>query len=288
MTLAVKEGLLDLKTRIVIDATGDANLIALAGGPVRVHPQTQPATLNFELDGYDPSNVNFDRLDAAFREAIKRGEVQPADGSWNVETPSLRRLVGWRGRNGNHVSATADARTSRGRTQIEVEGRAAVARLLRFLNRQPGFENLRLRSVSPEAGIRETVTIKGDIEVTVDDYLSGRHWPDSICHGYYPLDLHGLTAKEGVCRMLDEGIVPTIPLGALIPHGMEGALVAGRCLSSDRLANSALRVQAICMAMGQATGAAAALAVQKQCPIRKIPLEDLRTLLTAHGAIVPE
>jgi hypothetical protein len=81
--------------------------------------------------------------------------------------------------------------------------------------------------------------------------------------------------------------VPTIPLGALVPRGSERLLVAGRSVSSDRLANSALRVEASCMAMGQAAGAAAALGAQLGVPSRHVPLEDIRALLREHGAIVP-
>ena len=73
-----------------------------------------------------------------------------------------------------------------------------------------------------------------------------------------------------------------------IPKGSRNLLVAGRCLSSDRLANSALRVQATCMATGQAAGAAAALAAQRGASPAHVPIADLKALLTAHGAIVPD
>jgi len=63
--------------------------------------------------------------------------------------------------------------------------------------------------------------------------------------------------------------------------------VAGRCLSSDRMANSALRVQATCMATGQAAGAAAALAAKKGVTPREVPIEEIKALLRDNGAIVP-
>ena len=86
---------------------------------------------------------------------------------------------------------------------------------------------------------------------------------------------------------LKEGVVATVPIRALIPKNSRNFLVAGRCVSSDRLANSALRVQASCMGMGQAVGAAAALAfTQKKTPL-EVSMPDLRRLLEEHGAIVP-
>ena len=86
---------------------------------------------------------------------------------------------------------------------------------------------------------------------------------------------------------LKEGVVPTVPLRALIPKGSRNLLVAGRCLSSDRQANSGLRVQATCMATGQAAGAAAALAAKCGVTPGKVPLDELKILLTACGGIVP-
>ena len=81
--------------------------------------------------------------------------------------------------------------------------------------------------------------------------------------------------------------MPTIPLGALIPRDSKGFLAAGRILSSDRLANSALRVQAPCMATGQAAGAAAALCAQSGMDPANLPFENLRKLLLKHDAILP-
>ena len=82
-------------------------------------------------------------------------------------------------------------------------------------------------------------------------------------------------------------MIPTVPLGALVPKNSRNIIVAGRCVSSDRLANSGLRVQAPCMAMGQAAGVAAALAAQQKTTPLDVPLEDIRRVLGKHGAIVP-
>jgi hypothetical protein len=88
-------------------------------------------------------------------------------------------------------------------------------------------------------------------------------------------------------KHLKEGVVPTVPLRALIPKGSKNLLVAGRCVSSDRLANSALRVQASCMATGQAAGATAALAARSGMTPGQVPLTEIRAGLAKHGAVVP-
>lgn len=78
-----------------------------------------------------------------------------------------------------------------------------------------------------------------------------------------------------------------MPRGALLPKDSRNLLVAGRCISADRAALSAQRVEAACMATGQAAGALAALAVTTDTEASSVPMEDLKNLLEKHGAIVP-
>lgn len=139
--------------------------------------------------------------------------------------------------------------------------------------------------MQPETGIRETYRIDGEYQITYEDYVTGKVFDDSVCYSFYPIDLHD---KNGVApKYLQEGTVPTVPLRALIPKNSQNLLVAGRCVSSDRMANSALRVQASCMAMGQVVGAAAALACKLEVTPLKVPLSQIKTLISDHGGIVP-
>ena len=74
----------------------------------------------------------------------------------------------------------------------------------------------------------------------------------------------------------------------MIPRGLTNVFVAGRCISGDRLANSAIRVKASCMAMGQAAGAAAAIAVRSNHgKSRGIDLTEVKKLLAENDAVVP-
>jgi hypothetical protein len=172
----------------------------------------------------------------------------------------------------------ADSTTSSTVTTANLTGRKQLLKKVRE-------EKKRLMHMQPEASFRESFRIQGETVITVDDYTSGRVFNDAVCYAFYPVDLH---TKSGVKpKPLVKGIVPTIPLGALIPKESRNIIVAGRCVSSDRLANSGLRVQASCMAMGQVAGVTAALAVQQKTTPLKVPLGDIRELLRKHGAIVP-
>ena len=101
-------------------------------------------------------------------------------------------------------------------------------------------------------------------------------------------DLHSSEGKGLQKHYLEEGTVATIPRRAMLPKGSTNFIVAGRSVSSDREANSALRVQASCMAMGQAAGAMAALAVRNSQTVIEVPIDEIRKTLAEHGAVVPE
>lgn len=172
----------------------------------------------------------------------------------------------------------ADSTNSRTVTAANLTGRKAILQKVRQ-------EKKRLMHLQPETGFRETYRIVGETLITVHDYTSGRRFEDAVCNAFYPVDLH---TRQGVQpKPLKPGTVPTIPLRALIPKGSRNLMVAGRCVSSDRLANSGLRVQASCMAMGQAAGVAAALAARGRTTPLEVPLAEIHQTLREHGALVP-
>jgi len=174
----------------------------------------------------------------------------------------------------------ADSSTSATLTKANLDGRKALLGKLRGSKKKE-----RLVHMQSETAHRESYRIQGETVITVDDYTSGRMFKDAVCYAFYPVDLH---TRSGVQpKPLAQGTVPTIPLSALVPKGSSNILVAGRCVSSDRLANSGLRVQASCMAMGQAAGAAAALAAQANKTPLDVPLGNVLELLRKHGAIIP-
>lgn len=174
----------------------------------------------------------------------------------------------------------ADPSTSVTLTKANMDGRRSLLKALRERKNEA-----RLVHMQPETAHRESYRILGETVITVDDYTSGRVFEDTMCYAFYPVDLH---TRSGVRpKPLAKGTVPTVPLSALLPKGSRNLIVAGRCVSSDRLANSGLRVQASCMAMGQVAGAAAALAARQKTTPAEVPLEEIRDLLRNHGAIVP-
>ena len=286
VTLCTKNGPIEQIAAVVIDTTGDANAATLAGFPMHIPDENQPATLSCQAGGYDIESLDIEAINRAFDAEVKAGRLAYTDVSWNTTGPHVGTWLGKRGEGVSHVH-NINARDSQGRTQLELESRKSLLRLYRFLRQQPGLEKLIIEQVSPECGVRETATIQGKRMVTVEDYQSGRVWDDAVCYSFYPIDLHKSADGGLQCEPLAKGVVPTVPRGALLPAGSSNFLVAGRCIASDRLANSALRVQATCMATGQAAGAMAALSARTGVAPEGLPITDVHAFLRKHGAIVP-
>jgi hypothetical protein len=264
----------------LVDCTGNAAVIGLLGLPRQREKVAQPGTLIYRLGGWDPATVEVDRLQVRMLAATKAGELKLTDARGNI-AGFLRNG----GENAMHVSG-ADSSTSETHTATNIEGRQSVLRMMRFLKKEPAFGLLKVERLQAETGVRETFRIVGETTVKVEDYQTGRVFEDAIAHSFYPIDLH--VDGSIVPKHLKEGVVPTIPRGALIPKSSRNLMVAGRCLSSDRLANSALRVQASCMAMGQAVGVNAALAARAGSSPGQVDVAAIRRELKNHGAIVPK
>ncbi|MEI8374113.1 MAG: FAD-dependent oxidoreductase [Planctomycetota bacterium] len=237
-----------IRCQQLIDCTGNASVVGLAGFARLCEEKRQPGSIVFTLS-----------------------------------KPS-----GWKHGSGykhQRYVPGADVSTSELHTEANVQGRKAFLQAFRQIKEQPEGKDVKLLYLQPETASRETYRVVGESIISEKDYATGRVFEDAVACMYYPIDLH---TEAGVKpQHLREGTVVTIPLSSLIPKNSRNLLVAGRCVSSDRLANSGLRVQASCMAMGQAAGAAAALAVKTKKTPSQLPLADLCRVLREQGAIVP-
>ena len=274
LLVTAKEGLLRICAKTAVDATGDANLTQILGYPVEKSPTQQPATLQNHISGYDPAAIDPEALKKAFPEEAFAPYI------------TADKLLHWlhRGRINVHVPCE-DADTSAGKTRTEQDAYALLLKILRFYRRLPGLENLTVDFVAEETGVRESNRIVGEETVLAEDYITGKAYPNAVCYAFYPIDLH---VMDGIRQQFfEENKVGQIPYGALIPKNAKRLLTAGRCVASDTDANSAVRVQAPCMATGQAAGCAAAICARENIPVWQLPYSLLRESLHTLGAIVP-
>ena len=272
-----------IRCREIVDCTGDADIVGMLELPRESSDVRQPGTLIYRLGGYEPSDIDADQAQRSYEQALDDGTLKRGD-FWLTNQP-FRRFLLSRGGNAMHVFG-ANSTTSESQTAADLAGRASVARMLRFVRSLPGGQNATIQEMCEFTAVRETFRIIGERTITCDDYMSGRVFDDAVGYTFYFIDVHTESGAEG--EFLAPGVVPTLPLGAMIPKGSTGILAAGRTISSDRKAHSALRVEASCMAMGQACGAAASLATKRGIASRDVSLADVRDLLAEHNAILPE
>jgi hypothetical protein len=174
-------------------------------------------------------------------------------------------------------------------TEAEVDGRRQAISLAAMMKRYaPGFAKAYMVTSGVQIGVRESRRLKGEYFLTTEDVKHGRKFPDVIARGYFPIDIHYPAGKEGYKAgastwwELDDSY--DIPYRCCLPQKVDGLLVAGRCISASHEAIGSTRSTGSCMAIGQAVGTAAALAVQKKVMPRKVDIDHLQSLLEAQGA----
>ena len=266
-----------ISAKQLIDCTGNALIASMAGYKVLREKETQPGSLVYSMGGYDFNQLDLSKIPKRYHRALHQ----------NMLTSQIRKT----GENtfvpyGYVYVYGADSTTSETHTMANQKGRQNLLQLIRELRELPGCENIRITSMKTETAVRETFRIDGLHKITKEDYVSGRLYEDALSYSFYPVDLHR-DGKSIYQEFLKPNVVATIPMRALIPKNSENFLVAGRCLSSDRLANSALRVQASCMGMGQAAAVTASLSIEEGMTPAKIAPNMVKERLKEYGAIVP-
>ena len=291
-------GLKTIAAKVVVDATGDGRVAVAAGAETKIGREsdgaTQPATLEFVVDQVDESRAitawggtDPVKLPSGeeYRELCKRmnkaGELPE-----NVSIVRLHRTFypGERSVNATQLNG-ADTLDPVALGKAEVELRDQIDRCVAFLRKYvPGYEKCRVKSSAGTLGVRESRRVMGDAMVVDDDLLTGRTFPDAVVHkAWFLIDIHnpkGGGQAEGhshPCQPYD------IRYGAFLPKGIEGLLTAGRCISGTHRAHASYRVMTPCMAMGEAVGVAAALAVKNGTTPRQIPAAEIRRILTDRG-----
>ncbi|MBI5693829.1 MAG: FAD-dependent oxidoreductase [Verrucomicrobia bacterium] len=154
--------------------------------------------------------------------------------------------------------------------------------LVRFFQRHvPGFAGANLREIAPMLGIRESRRVSGDYLLTAEDLIAGRQFEDAVSMGGYHIDIH---RPAGTWVDSHNVRAYTIPVRSLIARGVDGLLMAGKCLSATHEAVASTRVIPICMGQGQAVGTLAALAVKQSVAVREVSLPLLQDTLVGQGA----
>ncbi len=139
---------------------------------------------------------------------------------------------------------------------------------------------------------RESRRIKGIVQFTVNDLAKPFEqetalYRTGIAVGDYPVDHHHQAYPEAASLPeLHFYPVPSysLPLGTLIPKETDDFIVAEKSISVSNIVNGTTRLQPVCILIGQASGALAAIAVQTNVSPSKVGVRDVQNALLNAGA----
>ncbi|MBQ2735502.1 MAG: FAD-dependent oxidoreductase [Clostridia bacterium] len=295
-----KQGLCAIAANTVIDCSGDADVAEKANVPYLLRKEKmQPASLFFRIGNVDSQKIeediaankdNFYRKNNTNYRSLHWWVSKAREaGDWTLNRVSIGLFRGvdedeW-SINTSRIMGI-DGTDSDSLTEGEIIGRQQVDEIYRFMVKYvPGCENARLLQSGSTLGIRETRHIEGIKTLKLDDLLNYNAPEDSILLAANAVDVHGKygpTSNEYIT--LPAGKYYGIPYGCLVPKNCSNLLVAGRAISAEPDAAGAIRVMPPCMALGQAAGIAAALAVQKGIAPASVDVKELRAELIKNKA----
>lgn len=299
-----KSGRQAIVAKRVIDCTGDADIAYLAGATYRKtdRKEMMGVTTVFNCAGVDKEKfLEYTRMNPAtyadwgktwdqqtsgkedqlrspylekeFIEAKNRGiipaELNNLSGSWSAlseagEATNLN-LV--------HMMEI-DCTDVKDLTRAEMQGRREAMHALQALKEVvPGFEKAKLRNFGMTLGCRDSRKIVGRYQLTEQDVKSEARFSDSI--GIFPEFLDGYN----ILILPTTGRYFQVPYGCLVPQQVDNLLVAGRCVSGDKISHCAMRNMMACTVTGQGAGVAAAVSIGQNQSTSQVEIQKVQTEL---------
>lgn len=259
-----------------VDASGEADVAAQAGGQVRfgdMEGSVQAGTLVMQFGGIAP--------DAA----IHRHQFTSA--IWQAKRAGMPFLTKDRGvairmpGTGHVLALFADERVngldSASLTAAEMSARKQCWSYLEAFRRyMPGFKEAYLVQTGPSIGIRETRHVTAEYQLTGEDALHGVRFADAIARGGWPVEIHE-PGEAAQYRQIKDKLFYDIPLRSLKVAGIDNLWSAGRIIDCDPISFASARVMGTAFGTGHAAGIAAAhYAAMNSTDIRRVQEELLR------------
>jgi hypothetical protein len=279
-----KRGAEEFFADVVIDATGDADVAFLAGAEM-VSGREEDGGMMFVSLCFALANCDVDAFFAAqgWRETVagaaRTGRYRMA--RWYG--PNRTTIPGVIGiNNGGPADAgNVDATDAGALTVVERMGLEVALDFVRIARdyRIPGLEQCHLMRTGAAAAVRETRRIVGDYVLTLEDCCAGVEFDDVVARRYGAVDPAGSDSTEGIEMVSGHAY----PYRSMLPKGIEGLLVAGRCGSTTHMGQTAGKSMGNMMDLGQAAGVAAALAVRNGVHPGSLDVKEIQDSLVAAG-----
>lgn len=272
VVLATKQGPKAVIGRVVVDATGDADIAVAAGAPWGMGGagMRQFGSMQFFMQHVDVEAAMAAGLGRLGDEIAAHGAHLTRDGGAVIPTLRPGEVIGAMvrlARDGAPIDATDVVDLTWG----ELEGRRRAEEAAEFLrDHVPGFAEAFLADTATQQGVRETRHLLGRTVLRGEDVAAGRRCEHPVTAAAWPQEYH-VRGRGTEYRFLPDGATYQIPFEVMLPEagaGPSNLIVAGRCVSADHDALASCRVMAPCMAMGEAAGVAAALGTVGAGPSR--------------------
>lgn len=271
-----------LRTRTLVDASGDAVLAALANQPWDETPaqELQRPAYIVGLGGVAASALTGDgpfQIAGCLARAIQNKTLPAAAaGAHFRASAALHEAFLTLDLPGDSPGCVFDATDARSLTWIEMQGREVTFAIVEHLRATlEGFASARITTLPVRAGVRESRRWIGEVVLTEADILQSRCGEHDIAYASWPIELRE-TARGPRLLYPREAKACGIPLGALRARDLRNVFLAGRCLSSTHRAQASTRVMGTALATGQAAGLAAASHEQDTASLA----QHVRTILS--------
>jgi len=299
-----KSGISYVPCGVLIDCTGDADMVAAAGFPTykgdRVTGEMTHVSLVCHIEGIDMAAMEQylnEGGDPWFKDLCRKAQEE------HPELDLPHRLIifpmvqdGVIMVNGGMSAYGYDGTSGEDRTKVTLWGRQQAKKVTEVLFRGyiPGGEHCRLRLTAYYPGVRETRRIVGETMLTEEMIFSGYDMDTAVAVAGRHFDLSrkqkNVQSGEIPQQAFGEKKLPHgalgIPYGALVPKGSDNLFAAGRCISADGQVLGPARIMSTCMAVGEAAGTAAAIMNSRSLKSMEVDVAYLRNVLREHGAIV--
>lgn len=283
-----KSKALTLEADNYIDATGDAELSVLAGASYQLGREEdnlcQPMTLSFRVGGVDIPTAREHRplLNERYLQWQAEGKITNPrenvllfatchDTVYHFNTTRVVKL-----------DPTDPVQV----TQAEIIAREQVFELMELIKTIPGYEKAFLQSTALQIGIRESRMVEGLYKLTVEDLKGLARFDDAIAVANYDIDIHNPEGSGTSHYYFTPGDWYEIPYRCLVPKGFTNLLVAGRCISSTHEAQASYRIMPYCAELGQAAGAAVAVAMDGGTDLPGVDIKKVQTILRAEKYLI--
>ena len=277
MLVENKSGRGAIKAKVLIDATGEADLARRAGAPI-IYPDAS----YHEMDSHSPTGVggqyailgiDWDRygtyLESEPEEPEDPNPIKVPIPKWQVDCIAF----GMTGRK-PPLEPGIDAGDGLHISELEAAFHTSVfEKVQRWKKELPGFEHAELLAMTPFLGARGGPCIEGEHVVTMDDVLAGRQFTDNLY-----VFLFRPPRPEGT---RPPSKWTELPYRCMLPKDFDGLLCTGRSASS--VPDTLLRNRNMIGMMGQAAGTAAAMASAQGIAPRNLDVQPLQRALMKAG-----